>query len=223
MTLERTVSAIYNNVVSGLKGTNMNVSIRLEQIEDQAVIERMSIIKEYSRQNLLVKSDLLLPIRCLKTDCTDIERCCVVEGDEKLIKHVEIPQIFDGLGFNAIDYFGANDMGLNFTIYTSDAWKRHKNKRRGGDKPYIWIDTTPNANNMYDVFIFNAPLLDNVTIIGIFKDPRQLLQFDCCNIGEVTNFSFISGEVEKRVTEKLIRYYRQMATAVTPSDQMIKP
>jgi len=38
----------------------------------------------------------------------------------------------------------------------------------------VYIDTTPNANGMYDGFIFNAPLLKSISIIAIFKDPRQL-------------------------------------------------
>jgi len=50
--------------------------------------------------------------------------------------------------------------------------RNHKYRRRGKDKPYVWIDTTPNENNMYDCFIFNAPLLSAVSITAIFKDPR---------------------------------------------------
>jgi hypothetical protein len=51
----------------------------------------------------------------------------------------------------------------------------HKFLRRGAEKPYVYIDTTPNENNMYDCWIFNAPLLKKISVIGIFKDPRQLM------------------------------------------------
>jgi hypothetical protein len=43
---------------------------------------------------------------------------------------------------------------------------------RGKDKPYVYIDTTPNENNMYDAFVFNAPLLKRLSVVAIFKDLR---------------------------------------------------
>jgi len=32
---------------------------------------------------------------------------------------------------------------------------------------------------MLDCYIFNAPLIKQITFIGIFKDPRQLEDFQC--------------------------------------------
>jgi len=32
-------------------------------------------------------------------------------------------------------------------------------RKRGRNKPFVYIDTTPNENGMYDCFIFNAPLI----------------------------------------------------------------
>jgi hypothetical protein len=33
---------------------------------------------------------------------------------------------------------------------------------------------------MYDGFIFNAPLLKEISITAAFKDPRQLKKYKCC-------------------------------------------
>nr|DAU17914.1 MAG TPA: hypothetical protein [Bacteriophage sp.] len=33
---------------------------------------------------------------------------------------------------------------------------------------------------MYDCFIFNAPLLNTISISAIFKDLRQLGNYSCC-------------------------------------------
>jgi hypothetical protein len=77
MKLEALTSAIYNNVVGGLKGLNQNVPFSLEQLEDTVINERLAIIKEYSLKNLVPKKDLLLAIRCLELDCESIERCCL--------------------------------------------------------------------------------------------------------------------------------------------------
>lgn len=225
MTIEQLTSAIYNNVVSGLKGTTANNTFTTQQIEDAIIQERMQIIKEYSMKNLIPKNDLMLAIRCLVVDCQDIERCqsgCAVlgvKGDS--VKHVEIPQIFNDLASDAIGYFGSKDMQLPFTIYTDYTWRYHNNKRRRSDSPFVWIDTTPNSNNMYDAFIFNAPLLTDPTIIAIFKDVRQLANYSCCDNIQADNINFIDTEIEKRLTEKFIRYYRQMATALSPNNQII--
>jgi hypothetical protein len=48
----------------------------------------------------------------------------------------------------------------------------HQYRKRGKDKPYIFIDTTPNENGMCDGFVFNAPFLKQLSITGVFKDPR---------------------------------------------------
>ena len=45
-------------------------------------------------------------------------------------------------------------------------------RRRGKERPYVWIDTTPNEKGLYDCFVFNAPLLNRVSISAIFKDLR---------------------------------------------------
>jgi hypothetical protein len=46
MELSKIASAIYNDVVSGLAGMNANPTISLEQLEDEVVEERQTVIKE---------------------------------------------------------------------------------------------------------------------------------------------------------------------------------
>ena len=86
----------------------------------------------------------------------------------------------------------------------------------------MYIDITPNENNMYDCFIFNAPLIKQVSVVAIFKDPRQLEEYGCCSPIDVENMSFINNEIKKRLTEKKLRYYRQFASPITPNDQTPK-
>jgi hypothetical protein len=48
---------------------------------------------------------------------------------------------------------------------------------------------------MLDCFLFNAPMLKQVSVVGIFKDPRQLNKYTCCHTDELegqdTNNNFI--------------------------------
>ena len=47
MTIEQIASAIVNDIESGLSGTNSNLNISLEQIEDEVVSMREQVIREY--------------------------------------------------------------------------------------------------------------------------------------------------------------------------------
>ena len=44
----------------------------------------------------------------------------------------------------------------------------------------------------------------------MFKDPRQVAEYDCCAADDLENYTFITAEIKKRLTEKKLRYYRQM-------------
>jgi len=48
-----------------------------------------------------------------------------------------------------------------FIYYTSPhAFNYYrKYRRRGKNRPFVYIDVAPNENGMLDCFIFNAPLL----------------------------------------------------------------
>lgn len=98
----------------------------------------------------------------------------------------------------------------------------HKYRKRGKDRPYVYVDMTPNKNNLYDCFVFNAPLLKQVSIIAIFKDPRQVTEYSCCNTADIDNTSFINNEIKKRLIEKKIRWYKQFAPQPVINDQIAR-
>lgn len=221
--VEKLASAIRNDVVSGLRGYHVNMSMSMEQLCQDIVDERLQILKEYSLKGVLPLKDLYISINCIQVDCKNIERCrCNTYDDcsDQPVAHFEIPQIVNDYGNLSIDYIGSTDRQLPFIFYTSStAFRYHKYRKRGKNKPYVWIDTTPNENGMYDCFVFNAPLLDRVSVSAIFKDLRQLDQFACCAELQDDNMSFINNEIKKRLTEKKIRYYKNLALPNMPNDQ----
>lgn len=208
--VSKLASAVRNNVVSGLRGYHTNMSVSMEQLEDEIVLERLQVLKEYSLKGILPIKDLYLSINCIPIDCKDLERCsCKFQEDcgGTPTAHFEIPQLLNDYGASSIDYIGSTDRQLPFIYYTSStAFRYRKYRKRGKNKPTVWIDTTPNENGMYDCFVFNAPLLSNVSITAIFKDLRQLEQFQCCTELQDNNLSFIDNEVIKRMTEKYVRF-----------------
>ena len=226
MILNKLVSAIKADLYAGLKGFHTNLSISNEQLEDDIIDERLQIIKEYQLKGILPLGDLLLSINCIPVDCKDIEKCskCKDLGFGTPTAHFEIPQILTDYGTQAIQYMGTIDKLYPFTVYTTIQGFAiyHKYKRRGKNKPYVWVDTTPNENGMYDCFIFNAPLIKTISVTAVFKDPRQLEQFGCCEELSDDNFSWINNEIKKRLTQKKVAFYRQYSPQNTPNDQSYK-
>lgn len=220
--IEKLASAIRNDVLAGLRGYHTNASMNIEQLCDEIIDERLQVLKEYSLKGVLPVKDLYISINCIPVDCKSLERCrCKTESDcDTITAHFEIPQIVNDYGSSSIDYIGSNDRQNPFIYYTSStAYRYHKYRKRGKNKPYVWIDTTPNENGMYDCFVFNAPLLSQVSISAIFKDLRQLSRYECCNEYNDDNMTFINNEIKKRLTEKKIRYYKQLSIQNTPNDQ----
>ncbi len=222
--IEKLAYAIQNDVVSGLRGYHQNMSMSIEQLQDDIIDMRLQILKEYSLKGILPEKDLYISINCIPIDCKDLERCrCNKVIDDCFLTptaHFEIPQILNDYGSKAIDYIGSSDRQLPFIYYTSlSKYKNHKYRKRGKDKPYVWIDTTPNENGMCDCFVFNAPMLAQVSISAIFKDIRQLENFSCCTELQDDNRSFIDNEIKNRLVQQKIRYYRQYAAPIKPNNQ----
>lgn len=219
--IEKLASAIRNDVVAGLRGYYTNLSMSMEQLCQDIVDERLQILKEYSLKGIIPLRDLYVSINCIPVDCQDIEKCRCSSGIEGTpTAHFEIPQIVNDYGSLSVDYIGSVDKQLPFVFYTSPAaFRYHKYRKRGKDKPFVWIDTTPNKNGMYDCFVFNAPYLTTVSISAIFKDLRQLEAYQCCAELSDDNMGFINSEIKKRLTEKKIRYYKQFVGPNLPNDQ----
>lgn len=220
--IEKLASAIRNDVISGLRGYHSNLSMSMEQLCQDIVDERLQILKEYSLKGILPVKDLYLSINCIDVDCKSIDRCRCNSGkiSESQVAHFEIPQILGDYGDLSIEYIGSTDRQYPFVYYTSPTTFRYHNyRKRGKNKPYVWIDTTPNENGMYDCFVFNAPFLKSVSVTAIFKDLRQLEHYSCCTDLQDDNMTFINNEIKKRLTEKKIRYYRQLQAPILPNDQ----
>ena len=226
MILDKLVSAIKNDIYGGLRGTHNNLSISDEQLADDIIDERLQIIKEYQLKGILPLGDLLLSINCIPLDCKDIEKCkkCQDLGLGTPTMHFEIPQIINDYGTEAIQYIGSPDKTNPFYVYVNSYMFSiyHKYRRRGKNRPYVWIDTTPNENGYYDAFVFNAPLLKQLSVVAVFKDPRQLEAWGCCEDMSDDNFSWINNEIKKRLTQKKLAFYRQYSPQNTPNDQSYK-
>ena len=218
MIVSKLASAIFNDIQGGLQGYEPTINMSLEQLEDEVVEERLLIIKKYSMQNAIPRKDLFYSLNCIEIDCKSLDKCCESNFSAPVM-HFEIPQIVNDFGEQAIEFIGSTDKQIKFKVYTSTSFKFHKYKLRGSKKPFVYIDTTPNEHNFYDCFVFNAPLLERLTVIAIFKDPRQVQQVACCSLTEADNLSWIASEVKQSIINKKLKYYRQLQPQPLPNTQ----
>ena len=221
MLISKLASAIKNDLVSGLRGLHNTMSLSEEQLEDEIIEERLQIIKEYALKGIVPIKDLLLAVNCVEIDCKDLNRCpCKSFGEP--VAHFEIPQIINDFGMDGINYIGSTDRQLPFTVYYSQpqAFNYYsKYRRRGKNKPIVYLDSTPNKNGMIDGYVFNAPLLKMISVVAVFKDPRQLEGFGCCEELYDDNYNFLTSQIKERLTKKKLYYYRQLATPILPNTQ----
>ena len=226
MYIEKLASQIRNDVVSGLRGYHQNLSMNIDQLQDEIVACRLSIINELHSKGIAPIDDLLMAINCVDVDCESLERCsCGKKSDgDTITAHFQIPQLVTTYGTQAIKYLGATDRQNKFTIVTSlSELQTIKYRRRGLTKPYVWIDLAPNAEGMLDCFLFNAPVVRQVSIVAVFKDPRQLNKYKCCNLDDLNgpdvNNSFIDQLIKDKLTKEKLYYYRQAAAPKLSNDQ----
>lgn len=220
MTISELTSAIYNDISSGLVAIHNNPTISLEQLEDEVVDMRSQIIFEWWKKGLLQKGDLLTAINCIDVDCKDPTKCCTSLGVTPEL-HFEIPQLLPGLGDDAIYWIGSADRKQRYKVYfTPSQVKYHKYKKRNLNKPYVYIEPTPNQNGMYDGWIFNLPFVKQIAVIGVFRDPRQLEKLGCDgNCDKSSDLGTISHEVQTRLTKEKIYFYRNALQLPHVNDQ----
>lgn len=226
MYIEKLASQIRNDVVSGLRGYHQNLSMNMDQLQDEIVACRLEIIHQYFLKGIFPIKDLVIAINCVDVDCKSLERCNCrgYNPNDTLVAHFEIPQLISYFGKNAIEYIGSTDRRNKFSIITSLTELENKQyKKRAVRKPYVWIDYAPNENGMLDCYLFNAPFLEQISIVAAFKDPRQLNRYKCCNMDDLNgpdiNPSFIDQLVKNKLVKEKLQYYRQYQAPNKPNTQ----
>lgn len=215
MTVEQIASAIVNDLYAGnVIKLDDREHISIEQLEDEIIDCRSSIIKEWYIKNVLVVKDMYNAINCIEVDCKDQNKCpcSSAVSNPQMAKHFEIPQLISGLGTDSLSYIGSTDRSNSFKVYYNlESVKYEKYRKRATRKPYVYIEKTLNENGMYDGWVFNAPFIKYISVIGIFKDPRELQQYNCCQESDYSELGAISDEIKNRILYKKINIYRAPA------------
>ena len=114
MYIEKLASAIKNDVVSGLRGYHQNLSMNIDQLQDEIVDCRLEILHQHFLKGIFPIKDLLMAINCIDVDCKSLERCNCGKDFGTPVAHFEIPQLISYYGKQAIDYVGSTDRQYKF-------------------------------------------------------------------------------------------------------------
>lgn len=214
MTLDELTAAVQNEISAGTEGVT-NFSYSYEQLEDEVTLMYSGLLESYSKQPFFVPENYMQGIDCIKLDKKCLTNCCKV-GGKRPVWHFEIPQLVN-INHNkkVINYLGIADK-LNEANFSKEfSWYfdtkdmiSHGYRILANKNPFVWIDPAVNGHSMHDVYLFNAPGygLKFVSIRAIFRNPKAILAYDCCD----KNNGF---QIDDKIAQKILQVLPQQKIA----------
>jgi len=129
-------------------------------------------------------------------------------GNETKMAHFTLPPIAITCGEDAILWAGSADKQIKFKVYMGPSFRFHKFRNRRKNYPYVYVDTSINSDGLLDCYIFNAPLLERISVTAIFADDRKLASYDCCSGASDNMMTSIDTEVKDKVVKKYFTFFR---------------
>lgn len=214
MTINEMASSVRNRVNDGLSGSITNQAYSIDQLYDEIDLQRADFVHKYAGTKKLNHKFLLQTIDALEIVCRDLSKECGLEcGDA--VPSVKVPQLLATFNDMSIDYLGLVNKQEDFKVYfsTQDI-QNHKYRKRTSHKPYAWVDTTVDENNMITIYFFNMDkynALEYVSIRGMFEHPTWVSKVDPqFDSKEYPAPAHMQNAIVDALTEKYIRYYRQL-------------
>lgn len=226
MTLNEITSAIRNRVSDGLSGNISNQAYSIKQLEEEVDLERAAYIQTYSDSGRKMNAKYMYQsIDGMHVECHDLSQnapCGFSSGSG--VPAVKIPPVASTFDDSAVEYFGLMNKQEDFIVYfDTDSISNHKYRHRTAKRPFIWIDTSPDKEGMMTAFLLNAgkySTLKYISIRAIFEHPSTIGNTDP-SYGDKEYPA--PGHVQKHIidtlTEKYVRYFRQMNIPPLPNTQ----
>lgn len=222
MTLKQIATSVRNNVVDGLKGVDVT-SFSIEQLEDEILLATPALLVQFASNGLINMAAINQRIDGVEIECKDLSSNCAVDS-ETCAPHFEIPTL-NLSAATPITYLGTMDGAFTFKVYTDRDYRFHKYRLATAKSPYAWVSTTSNADGFFDVYLFNMGKYENlkfISITALFDNPYDLLSTDYYaqfSSSEYYAPYIIQSALIDSMTQKYIKYYRQLQQAPRPNTQ----
>jgi len=199
-TLKEITSDIEIRFINGLKGSNVNHSYRLSQIEFDVKLTWSKVVKTRLFDGTLNLIDVSQTIGCIPLECKSMIDCCGVTGVGDNVLKFTFPTLLSTVGEKSIRYAGIPNYGDSIKILNSASWKFESYRRKAYVKPYIWLQNNNTG------WLFNPPTtnIKTLTMTAVFDDPTKVFEYTCC--AQQTGFPSPS-DITKEVIDILVKQY----------------
>lgn len=215
-------SAIYNDLHAGMKNLSNEWSITIEQIEDTIKDVRVKLLDDKLQNDIRLLKVYSTSLGCIKVDCAPLDNCmeCMKSNlpSSDPMPHFKIPQPLFNNVCVYISYIGTTDMKEPFPIYTDfEHIEAMKHRRVPIRKPYVYLNPSPDSEGYVHGYIFNAPYIQEITVVGVFKDLSNFVEDTCCEI--VDRSDVLNAEIHEYVLNLYAKFYSKVT--MDPSKQPI--
>ena len=226
MTHNELASTIRNRVADGLSGNIVDQAFSLEQLLEEIDLQRADFVHKYAESNKLDIKYLVQELSAVEIVCRDIlttDPCFdLVSGDN--VPSIKIPKLLSIFGDKAIQYVGLTNMQENFAVYFSpEDIQNHQVRIRTKHRPFIWVDTAPDVNDDLTLWFFNFGSynpLKYIKVRGVFEHPTRVNVNNPLNLdNEYPAPLHMQNSIVDALTEKYVRYYRQLNIPPIPNTQ----
>ena len=223
MTHNEMASAIRTRVADGLSGNLNNQAFSIEQLLEEIDLQRADFAHKYAMTNKLDYKFLVQEIDILQIECRNMSEDCLISAPHADVPSIKIPKIMPIFGDESIQYLGLVNMQEAFaTYYHPEDIRNHKVRIRTSRRPYAWVDTAPDENDMHTIYFFNLGPhngLKYVKLRAIFEHPTRVnLGPDAADI-EYPAPLHMQNSIIDVITDKYIRYFRQLQVPPVPNQQ----
>jgi len=224
MTVKEIGSAIRNNISDGLKGEIPTNSYSREQLIDQAFIYRNRIIMESSKNKNYNLTPFYQTVDAIPIAEFDLSKHKNIKSGISQ-SYIKIPILAPTFSDMSIEYIGPANMMKSFKIYYDTKFAAHSGRLRTAKNPFAYVDMGSAENGYINAILDNLDKVKNLRYLsarGIWANPLDLKNFDCCSDMEDKEFPaplYIQDMIIEKLTERFIRYYRQMNIPEFPNTQ----
>jgi len=224
MTHNEIASTIRNRVADGLSGNIVDQAFSIEQLLEEIDLQRADFANKYAIQGTKLDPKFLMQeIDILKLECRDLSEDCLI-GSHDSVPSIKIPKIMPLFGESAIQYLGLVNMQEAFAVYYHpEDIRNHRVRIRTKNRPFAWVDLSPDKNDMLTIYLFNLGPhngLQYLKLRGIFEHPTRVnINNPNASDMEYPAPLHMQMAIIDALTEKYVRYYRQLNVPPVPNTQ----
>jgi len=226
MTHNELASAIRNRVSDGLSGNINNQAYSIEQLVEEIDLMRADFTHKYATQGIkLDPKHLIQEIDILKIEGRNLSDDCAIQEPCGDVPSIKIPRLMSMVNEgDIIQYLGLVNMQEDFSVYFHpDDIKNHKVRIRTRKRPFAWVDLAVDHNDKQTIWFFNMGPFDPLKFVklrAVFEQPTRV------NIESPNHLDMeypaplhMQNAIVDALTEKYVRYYRQMNIPPIPNQQ----